>query len=69
MSKVVNFWKNHLHPLAQNLFFNTIGQLCIRFFGSVDNRNLKYEVSMCLIFKDEGRFLKEWMSAGKKETT
>lgn len=61
MSKVVNFWKNHLHPLAQNLFFNTIGQLCIRFFGSVDNRNLKYEVSLCLIFKDEGRFLKEWL--------
>lgn len=56
MSKVVNFWKNHLYPLVQNLFFNTVGQLCIRLFGSVDNRNLKYEVSLCLIFKDEGRF-------------
>ena len=61
MSKVVNFWKNHLYPLVQNLFFNTVGQLCIRLFGSVDNRNLKYEVSLCLIFKDEGRFLKEWL--------
>jgi len=61
MGKVRNLWKNHMKPLIQNVFFNTIGQLSVRMFGSTDKRNLKYEVSLCLIFKDEGRFLKEWL--------
>ena len=61
MGKAINLWNNHLRPFTQNVFFNTIGQLSVRLFGSVDRRKLKYEVSLCLIFKDEGRFLKEWL--------
>lgn len=61
MGKAKNLWKNHLKPFAQNVFFNTVGQVAVRMFGSADKRNLKYDVSLCLIFKDEGRFLKEWL--------
>lgn len=61
MRKVKRIWKNHLLPFVQNLFFNSFGQIFIRFFGKRDNRILKYDVSLCLIFKDEGKFLKEWL--------
>ena len=61
MGKIRNLWKNHLLPLAQNVFFNTIGQVSIRMFNTSDRRNLRYDVSLCLIFKDEGKFLKEWI--------
>lgn len=61
MRKVKRIWKNHLLPFVQNLFFNSFGQISIRFFGKRDNRILKYDVSLCLIFKDEGKFLKEWL--------
>ncbi len=61
MGKARNLWKNHLRPLMQNLFFNTVGQAGVKMFGTKDKRHLKYDVSLCLIFKDEGRFLKEWI--------
>lgn len=61
MGKLKNLWKNHLLPLAQNIFFNTVGQAAVRTCNTSDKRNLKYDVSLCLIFKDEGRFLKEWL--------
>ena len=61
MGKIINLLKNHLLPLAQNVFFNTIGQVSIRMFNTSDRRNLRYDVSLCLIFKDEGKFLKEWI--------
>ena len=61
MGKIRNLWKNHLLPLAQNVFFNTIGQVSIRIFNTSDRRNLRYDVALCLIFKDEGKFLKEWI--------
>ena len=61
MKKVEKLWKNHLCPLMQNLFFNTLGQLSVRLFGTVDKRSLKYDVSLCLIFKNEGLFLQEWI--------
>ena len=61
MGKIINLLKNHLLPLAQNVFFNTIGQVSIRMFNTYDRRNLRYDVSLCLIFKDEGKFLKEWI--------
>lgn len=61
MGKARKLWKNHLHPLIQNLFFNTVGQMSVRMFGTEDRRQLKYDISLCLIFKDEGRFLKEWI--------
>lgn len=61
MRKVKRIWENHLLPFVQNLFFNSFGQISIRFFGKRDNRILRYDVSLCLIFKDEGKFLKEWL--------
>lgn len=43
------------------LFYNLICNPYIRLFGVKDKRNLKYRVSLCLIFKDEAPFLKEWI--------
>ena len=61
MKKIRNFWNNHFIPLILNLFFNTIGKFSLKIFGTEDKRLLKHNVSLCLIFKDEGRFLKEWL--------
>lgn len=61
MKKIKRVWNNHLFPLIQNLFFNSVGQIFVRLFGKNDERNLKYDISLCLIFKDEGKFIKEWL--------
>ena len=42
-------------------FYNTVVKGYIKLFGAKDKRELKYKVSACLIFKDEGPFLKEWL--------
>lgn len=39
------------------VFFNTV----LRFFLYKKNRNCKYNVSICAIFKNEAPFLKEWI--------
>ena len=49
-----------IDPLLM-IFYNTVVKAYIQRIGSRDNRKLKYYVSACLIFKDEGPFLKEWL--------
>lgn len=46
---------------SKMVFFNTICKSWIALFGTHDKRNLKYRVSLCLIFKNEAPFLKEWL--------
>lgn len=46
---------------AKMLFYNTICKLWIKLFGTHDTRQLKYKVSLCLIFKNEAPFMKEWL--------
>lgn len=43
------------------VLYNLICNPYIRLFGSKDNRELKHRISLCLIFKDEAPFLKEWL--------
>lgn len=43
------------------LIHNVIVKDLILLFGKHDNRNLKYKISLCLIFKNEARFLSEWL--------
>lgn len=57
-----------IHNIKYNLkcfilmsFYNTICKLWIKLFGTHDVRNLKYKISLCLIFKNEASFLKEWL--------
>lgn len=45
----------------QMCFYNTFCRVWIKLFGTHDNRQLKYRVSLCLIFKNEALFLKEWL--------
>ena len=49
--------KKHLQMWTCNLIVKPY----IMLFGSKDRRKLKYNVSLCLIFKDEAPFLKEWL--------
>lgn len=44
-----------------SMFYTIIIKNHIRLFGSMDNRKMKYGVSLCLIFKNEAPFLKEWI--------
>lgn len=48
-------------PFIKMLFYNTICKGWIVFFGKKDKRRLKYRLSLCLIFKNEAPFLKEWL--------
>lgn len=48
-------------PSVEMFFYNTICKFYIELFGTVDRRKLKYNISLCLIFKNEAPFLKEWI--------
>lgn len=48
-------------PFVKMLFYNTVCKSYIELFGTHDRRQLKYRISLCLIFKDEAPFLKEWI--------
>lgn len=43
------------------LYYNSICKGWIELFGRHDKRVMKYHVSLCLIFKNEASFLKEWL--------
>lgn len=53
--------KKGIKPFFKMIFYNTICKGWIESFGSHDRRKLKYRISLCLIFKDEAPFLKEWI--------
>ena len=56
-------WKidSDIFPFFRMLFYNSFCKTWIRLFGKHDNRHLKYQISLCLIFKNEAPFLKEWL--------
>lgn len=45
----------------KSIFYTYIIKNSIRIFGKKDDRQLKYRISLCLIFKNEAPFLKEWI--------
>lgn len=56
-------WKvdSDVIPFFKMLYYNSVCKGGIKLFGSHDKRQLKYKVSLCLIFKNEAPFLKEWL--------
>lgn len=58
---VKRFIRNKLIPFFYMLFYNTICKGWIELLGTHDTRDMKYGVSLCLIFKNEAPFLKEWI--------
>lgn len=52
---------NRLKAILLMCFYNTICKTWIELFGVHDKRKLKYRLSLCLIFKNEALFLKEWL--------
>ena len=57
IKKVYHF----LRTLSKLVFYNLVCKNWILLFGKHDRRKLKYNVSLCLIFKNEAPFLKEWI--------
>lgn len=53
--------KGSIELFCKMLFYNSICKGWIQLLGRHDNRQLKYKVSLCLIFKNEASFLKEWL--------
>ena len=58
----------NIHNILRNalsyfkmIFYNSFCKGWIVIFGKRDNRCLRYYVSLCLIFKNEAPFLKEWL--------
>lgn len=43
------------------MIYNILYKSYIKILGSYDNRELKYKIALCLIFKNEAPFLKEWL--------
>lgn len=48
-------------PFIKMCFYNTFCKAYIELFGRKDKREMKYRLSLCLIFKNEAPFLKEWI--------
>lgn len=53
--------KKGFKPFVKMIFYNTFCKGWIELFGSHDSRKMKYRISVCLIFKNEAPFLKEWL--------
>ena len=61
LKKIKIYVKKDLIPFFRMLFYNTVIKSYIMAFGRNDNRILSHRVSLCLIFKNEAPFLKEWL--------
>lgn len=48
-------------PFIKMCFYNTVCKSYIKLFGTHDKRKMRYRISLCLIFKNEAPFLKEWI--------
>jgi len=53
--------KNAVVPIFKMCFYNTVCKSYIELLGTHDKRKMKYRISLCLIFKNEAPFLKEWL--------
>ena len=59
--RIYNWIKRKIDLYFHLFIYNTFCKFYIRVFGTRDNRKLKYRLSLCLIFKNEAPFLKEWI--------
>lgn len=53
--------KKDFIPFVKMCFYNSFCKGYIELFGTHDKRKMKYRISLCLIFKNEAPFLKEWL--------
>lgn len=59
--KTIKKIRHNFIPFSKMLFYNSVCKGWIEMFGKHDKRKLKYRISLCLIFKNEAPFLKEWL--------
>jgi hypothetical protein len=56
---------NSINEVMQAIYFNSVCKILVYIFAKRDIEKKKYSVSLCLIFKDEAPFLKEWIDFHK----
>jgi len=56
---------NDFFTFLKMCYYNSVYKSWIELFGKHDKRSLKYDISLCLIFKNEAPFLKEWIDYHK----
>lgn len=61
LKKIKHWLCEDVRDFFRMCFYNTICKGWIKLCGTHDKRQLKYRVSLCLIFKNEAPFLKEWL--------
>lgn len=61
MKKLKHFLKENMLPFLMMAFYNSVCKLWINVFAKRDDRDMKYYLSICLMFKNEAPFLKEWL--------
>ena len=49
--------RKHLKIVARNMYYS----LLIRLFRPIRNEKRKYHISLCIMFKDEAPYLREWI--------
>ena len=54
-------WKETVKEYVSYVVYNYGIRPYVRWFGKVDTRQRKHRVALCLIFKNEAPFLKEWL--------
>lgn len=59
--KKITFLTKKISFCIQQYLIYAICKWQIILFGTKDRRKLKYNIALCLIFKDEASFLKEWL--------
>lgn len=56
---------NYMIDVLQAIYYNSICKVLVLLFAKKNIEKKKYKVSLCLIFKDEALFLKEWIDYHK----
>ena len=61
LRRLKRWYKSDFVPFVKMCLYNSVCKSYIELFGTHDKRNMRHRISLCLIFKNEALFLKEWL--------
>lgn len=61
IKELLSSYKKRIQNVFLNTFYRFVCNPYIKIFGKHDSRKCRYYLSLCLIFKNEAPFLKEWL--------
>jgi hypothetical protein len=65
LSKAIKKCLKNIANASKAIYFNSICKVIVLLFAKKNIEKKKYKVSLCLIYKDEAPFLKEWIDYHK----